>query len=125
MKNMVFKNILTDNPGKHEVSLEEIHKQTESRITKKCISKYFIRDKYTSSRIEDIKEWVDNDKKGKIQKNSHFFTRMNTRTGGHKIICKTIGTFYVVSGLTAYKILYVNEIKVEVEQLNVKEKTDV
>ena len=119
MKNLVYKNILTDNPSKHEVSLEEIHNHPESTIRKKCISKYYIKDRYTSSRVEDIKEWVEKDKRGKVQKNSHFFTRMNTRTGEHKVICKIMGTFYVVSGLTAYKIFYVNVIKVEVEQQDV------
>ncbi len=92
MKHLVYKNILTDSPSKHEVSLEEVHNEPDSTITKKCVSKYFIQDRYTSSRVEDIKEWVANDKKGKLQKNSHFFSRMNTRKGEHKVICKILGT---------------------------------
>ncbi|MBD3425823.1 MAG: hypothetical protein GF409_01175 [Candidatus Omnitrophica bacterium] len=114
MKEVVYKNISGNNPRKHEVSIEEITDSTRSRIAKKWITKYFIKDSYTSDIQEELKAWVALQKNRRPAKNCHILRHYDEKTGQNMIVCKVLGKFFVIKENTAYSIVYVNEIRIQI-----------
>jgi hypothetical protein len=113
MRRLVYRNIFGNNPRKHEVSIEETSNRLKSKVSRKIISKYFIREQYNAENIEDVEQWIRLNKAGDRPKNCHVLTTTDSNTGECKIICKVMGTFYVVYELTALKIVYINEVKIQ------------
>ncbi|MDP8298418.1 MAG: hypothetical protein P9L88_00720 [Candidatus Tantalella remota] len=114
MKKLVYRDILGNNPRKREVSMEEISGRNQSKVSKKWICKYFIREKHTENSIDALKKWVTKRKKT-CRKDRHILRQMNTETGENKIICKVLGEFFVIRGGSAYRIVYINEVKIQIE----------
>lgn len=114
MKKLVYKNKFGENPRKREVSIEEISTRTKMRIVKRWRCKYFVNEEYTSDNLESLKGWIESKRENGILRNCHMLKRTDTRTRENKIFCKVIGDFYVISGNTAYRIIYVNEIKIHI-----------
>ena len=115
MKKVVYRDILGNNPRKHEVSMEETIDRTGNKVTKRRGCKYFIEEMFTSDKLEDLKKWIADSKGRGPRKDCHILRRMNTATGENLIICKVLGDFFVVWKQTAYKIVYVNEVKIKIE----------
>ena len=113
MKELVYRDIFGNNPRKREVSMEEIRDLTGSRIEKKWICKYFIKERFTCKDRKAIKAW---EKKRECRKDCHILREVDTETGENKIICKVLGEFFVIWGLAVYKILYINEIRIKVNR---------
>ena len=113
MRRLVYRNIFGNNPRKHEVSMEEISDRKKSRISRKIITKYFVKDRYVADDVEDIKLWIKLNKKYDDPSNCHILTTIDSKTGENKMVCKAMGTFYVVCELTVFKLVYINEIKVQ------------
>ncbi len=114
MKEVVYRDIQGYNPRKREVSIEEISDHSESRIAKKWISKYFIREFYTSDNTKDLERWIEKKTKQIGSKNCHILRRMDTKTGENKVICKVMGDFFAIHGMTAFRIVYINEVRIEI-----------
>ena len=115
MKKIVHRDILGYNPRKREVSVEETIFRTESRINKKRICKYYIKEKFSSDDVQELKRWIHDQKIDGTKKDCHVLRKIDTRTGANKVVCKVIGEFFAVWGKTAYRIFYVNELKVELK----------
>ena len=112
MRRLVYRNILGNNPRKHEVSIEETNNRLKSRVCRKLISKYFVSEKYDADDIDDIERWIRLNKESDHSKNCHVLTTVDSKTGECKIVCKVLGTFYVVCELSVFKIVYINEVKI-------------
>lgn len=123
MKELVYKNMSGSNPKKREVSFEEINSRNESRVSKKWVCKYFIKDKLESKDTKVLKKWVEERKKNVRANNHHIMREMDTRTGESKIVCKVLGEFFAVSGYTAYKIVYINEIRIHIDAANMEDRS--
>jgi len=123
MKKLVYRDMRGSNPNKHEVSVEEVSEWPdfktgfagESRVSRKKIYKCFVKEKFTSRCLQDLKNWVLSKKEEKSQKNCHVLRHINTKTGENKIICKVLGDFFIIHADTAYRIVYVNEIRIQIE----------
>jgi hypothetical protein len=115
MKKLFYRDILGNNPRKREVSLEEINDRREARVAKKWICKYFIKEKYKSDNEEDLRHWIYAEKRNNCRRDCHILRQVDTRSGENKVICKVLGDFFVIWGMTVYKIVYVNELRIRVE----------
>ena len=113
MKEVVYRDIQGYNPRKREVSIEEISDHTESRIAKKWLSKYFIREFYASDNTKDLDKWIEKKTKQIGSRNCHILRHVDAKTGENKMIRKVMGDFFVIHGMTAFRIVYINEIRIE------------
>ena len=121
MKQVVYRNISGNNPRKHEISIEEVSDRISShsqpmkgyKIVKKWVCKYFIKEEYSSSSVEDLHRWVGMKRREGCRKDCHVLRQFNNKTGENKIVCKVLGDFFIVAGRSAYKIVYVNELKIQ------------
>lgn len=120
MKKIIHRDVFGVNPRKREVSVDETVYRIGRSIHKRRSCKYFIKETMTSSDVKEIERWIEDQKKNGLKKNSHVIRELNTETGVNKVICKVMGEFFAVFGDTAFKILYVNEVKLELESNKVK-----
>jgi len=122
MKKLVYRDMRGKNPNKHEISVEEICEwpeiqpgfSSDTRVSRKKIYKCFVREKYSSKNVQDLKDWVRSKKEEKSQKNCHVLRYINEKTGENKIVCKVLGDFYIIHGDIAYQIVFVNEIRIQI-----------
>ncbi|MBD3378885.1 MAG: hypothetical protein GF408_00265 [Candidatus Omnitrophica bacterium] len=115
MKELVYRNILGSNPRKKEVSIEEVSRKSMNNVSRKWTSKYFVKEKFTAENPTKLRAWIRFMKRNGVKKNCHLLRQLDERTGENKIICKVLGEFYVAKDLTAYKIVYMNEIKIDIK----------
>ena len=115
MKKLYFRNVLGNNPRKCEVSLEEISDRTKAKVARKWICKYFIKEKYSSENEKDLKNWINAERKNNCRRDHHILRRVDTKSGENKFICKVLGTFFVIREKTVYRIVYVNELRIQVD----------
>jgi hypothetical protein len=116
MKQLVYKNIFGNNPRKREVSIEEISDRKTNNLSRKWISKYFIKEKHVEKNSADLKKWIQAEER-KCSKDCHILRRFDDRTGENIMVCKVKGDFFVIVDNAAYRILYINEVRVEVADL--------
>ena len=114
MKKLYFKNIKGNNPRKREISIEEVSQNKTAQVSKKWICKYFVKEKYASGDVENLRNWISMEKRRKCRKDCHILREYNSKTGDNKVVCKVLGDFFVINGGTVYKIVYVNEVKIQV-----------
>ncbi len=118
MKELVYKTIDGNNPRKKEVSIEEKDARYKTNITKKWACKYFVKSHHQSSTSKNLRQWVRN---RRVSENTaqqcHILKTINSRTGENKILCKILGEFYVIKGLTAFKIIYVNSLRIHMASM--------
>lgn len=130
MSKLVYRDILGNNPRKREVSIEEIDEvktplgeiEAKGRVSKKRICKYFVEEKFTADDLETLKEWVRAQKKNRGRNDCHVLRHIDTRTGFNKIICKVLGEIYVIKRPTVYKIVYMNELRIQIDGIRRKER---
>ena len=115
MKKIVHREKVGSDPRKREISVDEIISRRGGTIRKRRSCKYYVRDKFYSRDIEELNEWMRERKKEGLKKNCHVFREINTKTGMNKVVCKVMGEFFAVHDGAAFKILYVNEIKMELD----------
>lgn len=113
MKELVYKSLYGNHPRKCEVSIEEISDPVEAMRSKKWLCKYFIKTRHTAKDQRSLSEWIKSQKKAGCRRNCHILRKMDSETGENILICKVLGEFFVVRGLTAFKVLYVNEIRIQ------------
>jgi hypothetical protein len=117
MKELVYKAIDGINPIKKEVSIEEIDDCVQTRIKKKWTCKYFLKSYHVSRSEVDLKKWLcSHGKDSSTVKNCHILKKMDTKTGQTKIVCKVLGEFFAVNGLTVIKIVYMNSLNINMEK---------
>lgn len=112
MRELLYKSISGSDPRKCEVSIEEVCDPVDNTMSKKWMCKYYVRESHTSDDIESLKHWIRLNKEG-CAKNCHILRKYDADTGENTMMCKILGEFFVVRGLTAYKVLYLNEIKIQ------------
>ena len=128
MKELFYKDILGDNPRKREVSMEETYNRTDisgglrkkTKFTKRWVAKYFIKEEFKSLNVSKLRSWVNKKKEEGCRRDCHILRRIDARTGENRIVCKVLGEFFVIWAGTAYKIVYVNEIRIQDEGRNAK-----
>jgi hypothetical protein len=130
MSKLVYRDILGNNPRKREVSIEEIdvvktplgEAVAKGRVSKKRICKYFVEEKFTAEDLETLKKWVRMKKKNRNRNDCHVLRHIDTRTGYNKIICKVLGELYVIKRPTVYKIVYMNELRIQIDGVRGRER---
>ena len=115
MKKIIHRDVFGANPRKREVSVDETVYRIGSTVHKRRSCKYFIKEKKTSKDVKELERWIEEQKKVGLKKDCHVFRELNIETGINKVICKVMGEFFAVWRETAFKILYVNEIKLELD----------
>ncbi|MDD3088629.1 MAG: hypothetical protein PHT95_01610 [Candidatus Omnitrophica bacterium] len=113
MKELVYKNISGGNPRKCVVSIEEKNDPVEKARSRKWVCKYFVKERHTARDLKSLNDWVNFKKKEGCERNCHILKKTNSHTGENTLVCKVLGEFFVVRGLTAFKLLYVNEVRLD------------
>lgn len=114
MKTLLYRDILGDNPRKHEVSIEETIDQRNTKVSKRRTCKYFVKDCFSSPDKEKLRKWIAAKQAFPPRKDCHVIRVSDCGSGEEKIVCKVLGDFFVVWCNTAYEIVYLNEVKLSI-----------
>ncbi len=118
MKKIVHKEKVGGNPQKREISVDETIYRRGATIKKRRCCKYYVKDRFRSRDVTELRAWINENKNEGLKKNCHVFREINTSTGVNKVMCKVMGEFFAVCGETAFRIIYINEIKMELDNSN-------
>jgi len=118
MRELVFKNMVTPTAHKRDISVEEVIEKNGLVSSTQKRSIYFVRGAHRISSQLDLKDWVEKRKKDETlnRKFFHILRKYSTETKEDKLICKMRGSFYVVSGQSAYNIIFVHVIKIRLHK---------
>lgn len=114
MREVVFKNILSDNSRVKNIFLQEVFERDGvlARTERRCF--YFIKDVTPIGQVESIKKWVD--RKNAVEslgkRHFHIFKEHNDSHFEDKLICKIIGTFYAIVNNNVYTVAFMHSFKV-------------
>lgn len=118
MRELIFKNLTTPTSRKRDVSVEEIVERNGlvSSTTKRSI--YFIRGSHHITSQDELKHWIDRRRKDANfnKKFFHILREYSDKDKKDKLICKMRGSFYVISGESAYNIVFVHAIKIKIHK---------
>ena len=118
MRELIFKNLTRTAAKKRDISVEEINEKNGLVSSTQKRSIYFVRAIHHITSKEDLEQWVDK-RKQNTSINKRFFHILrdySTRHKEDKLICKMRGSFYVVSGESAYNIVFVHAIKIKIQK---------
>jgi hypothetical protein len=118
MRELIFKNLITPQSRKRDVSIEEVVEKDGLTSSTQKRSTYFIRGVHHLNSRKELKEWVDRKKKNAAldKKFFHILREYSAREKEDKLICKMRGTFYIISNQDVYNIVFVHTIKIKIHK---------
>lgn len=114
MRELVFKCQVTPASKKRDISVEEtIRKGGTVSLTKKR-SIYFIREVHPIKSKDELNKWIGERKKDTRlnRKFFHILRKYSDKPKEDKLVCRMRGSFYVITGESAYNIVFIHAIKI-------------
>lgn len=113
MRELVFKNLTSEDRLKRDVFVEEVVEKdgVQAKTTRRCL--YFIKEKVLvkgpadMQKISDMKMETE-----KYKKHFHVLKEHKTSLGEDKLMCKVAGTFYAMVNQYLYCIVFVHTFKI-------------
>jgi hypothetical protein len=113
MREVVFKNLTSINARKKDIFLQEVFERdgVKAKTERRCF--YYIKDILTLNSQEDLQEWVaKQNQSGPITKRQFYIFREHSDSSGEdRILCKILGTFYVVVDSAVYTIAFLHSFR--------------
>ncbi len=114
MREVVYRNLTSITSRKKDIMLKEVFEKdgVVAKTERRCL--YCIRDIIHFEKPEDMQKWVysQNGAKSLDARQFHFFKRHSDSLGQDALICKIIGTFFVIVENTIYTIAFLHSFKV-------------
>lgn len=114
MREVIFKNLISENLRKKEISLSEIFERNGvvAKSERRCF--YYIKKVSQMEDENDLKNWIvaQDDASGSHRRHFHIMKEHRDGTGEDKLICKIAGTFYAVMNRNVYTIGFLHSFKV-------------
>ena len=114
MREVVFKNILSNNSRVKNILLKEVFERDGvlAKTERRCF--YYVKDITPINEVENLKKWVDgkNAVEALGKRHFHIFKEHNDAHLEDKLICKIIGTFYAIVSNNVYTVAFLHSFKV-------------
>ena len=114
MREVVFKNMLSPNSRKKDISLSEVFERNGimAKTERRCF--YYIKEVNQIENEGDLKNWIVSQDSITSVSRRHFHIMKEHRDsiGQDKLICKIAGTFYAVINKNVYTIGFLHSFKV-------------
>lgn len=123
MRELVFKNINAPSARKRDISVSEIVQRNGLVSTTEKRSLYFIRGAHRIKSKDELKKWVES-RNQDLSLNKKFFHILRNHSDDSKedkLICKTRGSFYILSDHIAYNIVFVHAIRIKIQKAKVED----
>ena len=114
MREVVFKNMVSDNSRVKNIFLQEVFERDGmvARTERRCF--YYIKEVTPMQEVKNLEKWVE--RKNTIEplgkRQFHIFKQHSDQKGEDKLICKIIGTFYAIVNTKVYTIAFLHSFKV-------------
>ena len=114
MREVVFKNMMSNNSRVKNIFLREIFERDGvlAKTERRCF--YYIKDVTPINKVENLQKWVDgkNTVEPLGKRHFHIFKEHNDIHSEDKLICKIIGTFYAIVNNNVYTVAFLHSFKV-------------
>ncbi|MBN2452831.1 MAG: hypothetical protein JXB40_01040 [Candidatus Omnitrophica bacterium] len=114
MREVLYKNLISNNSRKKDVFLQEVFEKDGviAKTERRCF--YFIKSIEHLDKPQDLQTWVAaQTEAGSINKRQFFiFKQHSDQTGEDKLICKILGNFYAVINNVVFTIAFLHSFKV-------------
>jgi len=118
MRELLFKNMTSDDHKKHDVSVQEIVQKNGLLAKSERRCRYFVKYKARVDNPEDIVNLAKIKEENKKSKRCFYVLKCHDSNDGiDKLICKFKGTFYAVIGKVIYCIVFVHSFKIRFKAL--------
>jgi len=121
MREIIFRNLTGETAKKRDISVEEIVERNGLVSSTKKRSLYFIRGIHKIKSKEEMQAWIDERRRNTSlnKKFFHILRRYSSHEHADNLMCKMRGSFYVISGQSAYNIVFVHAIKIKMHKMGV------
>ena len=114
MREVVFRNLTSANSRKKDIFLQEVFEKdgVVAKTERRCF--YFIKDVVHIEQQEDLQLWRDgkNAEGGVNRRQFYIFREHSDDHGEDRLLCKILGTFYVVVDNNVYTIAFLHSFRV-------------
>ena len=113
MREVQFKELCSRNTRKKDIFLKDVFEKDGimTKTERRCL--YFLKEAIHLEKPEDLQKWLDSQSPSKnpAKRHFHILKEHNDSIGEDKIICKILGTIYVVVEKRVYTIVFLNSFK--------------
>ena len=114
MREVVFKNLTSVNARKKDTFLQEVFEKdgVVAKTERRCF--YYIKDILHLEKQEDLQKWIDSQGgSGAVTKRQFYiFREHKDKSGEDRLLCKILGTFYVIVDSIVYTIAFLHSFRV-------------
>jgi hypothetical protein len=114
MREVVFKNLTSVNSRKKDILLQEVFEKDGlvAKTERRCF--YFIKDIVHLEKQEDLQKWMNvQDGSGVAAKRQFYiFREHNDKLGEDRLLCKILGSFYVIVDNTVFTVAFMHSFRV-------------
>ena len=117
MREMLFKNLTSEDAHRRDLILSETILEGNLRVKTQRRSTYYIKDCKPISKYPNIDKIKSKDgKSNNHKKHCYILKNHNTKTGEDKLFFRTRGTVYAIIGDYVYEIGFLNAFKVNLSK---------
>jgi len=114
MREVVFRNLTLAGSRKKDIFLQEVFEKdgVVAKTERRCF--YYIKDIVQVEKPEDLKKWMDtqNGSGGMVKRHFYVFKEHNDKVGEDRLLCKILGTFYIVVENSVYSVAFLHSFRV-------------
>ena len=113
MREVVFKKITSVNSLKKDIFLQEVFERdgVVAKTERRCF--YFIKEIVHLEKQEDLQKWMNiQNGSGVVTKRQFYIFREHSdKLGEDRLLCKILGSFYVIVDNTVYTIAFLHSFR--------------
>lgn len=114
MREVVFRNLTSVNSRKKDIFLQEVFEKdgVVAKTERRCF--YFIKEIVRLDKADDLQKWLDSQGGvGKVtSRQFYIFREHSDMSGEDRLLCKILGTFYVIVDNSVYTIAFLHSFRV-------------
>jgi hypothetical protein len=118
MREVVFKNLTAGNPRRKDILLREVFEKDGvlARTERRCF--YYIKDITHVENQDGLQEWLDaqNGSGAVTKRQFYIFKEHSDSHGEDRLLCKILGTFYVIADGNVYTIAFLHSFRVRFQK---------
>jgi hypothetical protein len=114
MREVIFKNLTAGNPRRKDILLREVFEKDGvlAKTERRCF--YYIKDITRIENQDGLQEWLDAQSGSSTvtKRQFYIFKEHNDAHGEDRLLCKILGTFYVIVDGSVYTIAFLHSFRV-------------
>lgn len=120
MRDILYQNLTSIDKRRRDLFIQELVEKDGFLTCTQKRATYLIKAQTPFKDITSMQEWVNsqNEKKPATPRHIYIIRRHNTKLGEDRLICKVVGTLYIVANCVLYHVIYTHVVKIDFMKTN-------